>query len=340
MKPWLWLPPRVAHALSPWGVQLYSALSSAHSDSSWNSFSWCGLTFQNRLGIAGGVDKGADLLHCWENIGCGFAEVGTVTVHPQKPNPGKILDRSLVDQALWNKMGFPSDGVEDFYFNLRDFKNSQNLNQPQKTPFPIFANIGKNRSTTNAEAFLDYIQLMQKLESMCDSFVLNISSPNTKGLRELATPKYLKEFLNPIVQARAKLTHPRPLLLKLSPDLAESEILQILETACEEGIDGFVLTNTTLSRETHKKFPDEGGVSGLPLQKLSLQALKLASKYLKSVNTHSHNNKLLISVGGVMTAQDVFERIELGADLVQVYSALIFSGPGFFKSTAKEAHGK
>lgn len=328
MKPWLWLPPKIAHDLSPWGLRFYSAFSKSF-NFEWNSFSWRHLHFKNRLGIAGGVDKSADLLSCWEKIGCGFVEVGTVTVRAQKANSGEIIDRSIVDQALWNKMGFPSYGAEEFYFNLRDFKNQSEL--------PIFANIGKNRTTPNSEAALDYIELIQKLEPVCDAFVLNISSPNTKGLRELSDPQYLKEFLQPITKARDSFCANTPLLLKLSPDLSESELVQILATACQEGLDGFILTNTTLARNTQKKFSPEGGVSGLPLKKLSLQALKTAQSYLKTNGyTQGQNKKLLISVGGVMTAQDVFERIELGADLVQVYSALVFFGPRFFSDVANK----
>lgn len=263
-------------------------------------------------------------------MGCGFAEVGTVTPRPQKANSGVIVDRSIEDQALWNKMGFPSNGLEDFYFNLRDFKHH--------SQFPVFSNIGKNRTTPNSEASLDYIELMQRLTEVSDLFVLNISSPNTKGLRELAQPDYLNDFLNPIINFNKKLSKPKPLLLKLSPDLSEEELIIILNTACEIGIDGFVLTNTTLSRSTSKQFPSEGGVSGLPLKTLSLTALTIAANYLKTKGyTQGQNKKLLISVGGVMTAHDVFERIKLGADLVQVYSALTFSGPSFFRNVAEHA---
>lgn len=343
MKPWLWLPPKLAHDLSPWALRLYSSFSSSENAEqfAWNSFSWNGIHFKNPLGIAGGVDKAAELLSVWQKIGCGFIEAGTVTPQLQKSNPGKIMDRSLEDQALWNKMGFPSYGVEDFYFNLKSYKEDP-------LALPVFANIGKNRDTPNSEAYMDYVQLMTRLYPGCDAFVLNISSPNTKGLRDLANPEYLKTFLQPVVEAREELkaifTLNRPLLLKLSPDLEESDLCQIVDIACQEKIDGFILTNTTLARTTKYHFPKEGGVSGLPLRALSLKALKIVVEHLKSSSTNitSLNNpkKLIISVGGVMTASDVFERINLGADLVQVYSSLIFSGPRFFKDVSKEARGR
>lgn len=331
MKPWLVLPAQLAHDLSPLGLQVY-ALFNRIPTPSWKPFVWNGIVFKNRLGIAGGVDKNGDLLGVWNSIGCGFVEIGTVTPTLQLANPGKILDRSLTDQALWNQMGFPSAGADDVFYNLRNFKT--------QTPLPLFVNIGKNRTTANEDAHKDYSFLMQKFYSVADAFVVNISSPNTKGLRDLAKPENLNAFLNPIARTRSMLAQEhglsKPVVLKLSPDLNEDDLKSIIDTAVRTKIDGFVLTNTTLERKTSKKFPDSGGISGKPVQQLSKKALQIVCSHLGQ----EKSKNLIISVGGVMTAEDVFERIELGADLVEVYTTLIFEGPGFFKKVAKKINGK
>lgn len=325
LKPWLWLPPKLAHDLSPIAVELYSSLNKGPT-AVWNSFSWNNLHFKNRLGLAGGVDKNADHTIAWQNLGCGFIEIGTVTPLAQKPNTGVIFDRSIKDQALWNKMGFPSAGADEVYYNLRSAKENLHI--------PLFVNIGKNRSTSNENASEDYQFLLERFSSVADAFVINISSPNTKGLRDLAKPELLSKFLKPIVQKKIELNCQKPILIKLSPDLSSDDLKTTLDTSIASEIDGFILTNTTLSRETEKKFSDEGGISGKPLSDLAKLSLKTAISHLGTEKT----KKLVISVGGVMTAEDVFERIDIGADLVEVYSALIFSGLNFFRKVEKAAH--
>ena len=331
MKPWLWLPPQLAHDLSPLALQLYSLINRGPTPA-WNSFAWNKIVFKNRLGLAGGVDKNGDLLNVWEHIGCGFVEIGTVTPDYQKSNPGKIMDRSLEDVALWNKMGFPSLGASEVFYNIKNFKDHSLL--------PVFVNIGKNRITENDKAHLDYIALLQRFYSVADAFVVNISSPNTTGLRELAKPESLNKFLKPLLKARNELNQElaeKPIVLKLSPDLESDDIKRIIDTSLENKLDGFVLTNTTLNRDGLKKqFPSEGGVSGKPLQAASKKALQIVSAHLNS----EKSKKLIISVGGVMTADDVFERIEMGADLVEVYTALIFEGPNFFRRVSGQFNGK
>ncbi|MBC7421419.1 MAG: quinone-dependent dihydroorotate dehydrogenase [Bdellovibrio sp.] len=324
MKPWLWLPPKLAHDLSPLGIDLYSLLHPERTPI-WSSFTWKNLVFKNRLGLAGGVDKNADHLPAWVRLGCGFVEIGTVTPTAQKPNPGKIFDRSIEDSALWNKMGFPSAGAADVFYNLKNFKADSQL--------PIFINIGKNRATPNDMAHVDYVSLVQHFHSIADAFVVNISSPNTMGLRDLAKPEALELFLKPLATSQNQLANKKPILLKLSPDLETDDLKRVIDTSVKFGIDGFVLTNTTLSRTTQKSFPNEGGISGKPLQQQSKMALKLAIAHLGSEKA----KKLVVSVGGVMTAEDVFERISLGADLVEVYTTLIFSGLNFFRKVAAKA---
>lgn len=343
LKPWLWLPPKLAHDLSPLAVEFYSLLQSYTQDLSanlpaksrtpeWDSFIWRNIEFKNRLGLAGGVDKNADHVKAWKNLGCGFIEIGTVTPLPQNPNPGKIFDRSIQDQAIWNKMGFPSAGADEVFYNLQVLK----AEQAAKQSVPLFINIGKNRQTSNEQAHLDYNFLLEKFYPIADVFVINISSPNTKGLRDLANKEFLEAFLKPIFQQKAKLDSAqhclKPILLKLSPDLDADSLKRILDISIK--VDGFVLTNTTLSRNTIKPFSIEGGLSGKPLAEQSKLSLKTAVEHLGS----EKSKKLIISVGGVMTAEDVFERIALGADLVEVYTALVFSGLNFFRKVGKAAH--
>lgn len=325
MKPWLWLPPKLAHDLSPFAVQAYSQFFKKGTPE-WSSFTWKNMHFKNRLGLAGGVDKNGENLPAWQKLGCGFIELGTVVPLPQEPNPGKIFDRSIEDEALWNKMGFPSYGAEEAFYNLRNFKTESQL--------PVLVNIGKNRHTLNEFAANDYVYLVEKFNELADAFVVNISSPNTKGLRDLANRESLEAFLKPIAAVKAELKSEKPILLKLSPDMETEDLKRIMDISLQNEIDGFVLTNTTLSRATAKAFPIEGGLSGKPVSELSKTALKTAVGHLGSEKT----KKLIISVGGVMTTDDVFERLSLGADLVEVYSTLIFSGLNFFRKVEDAAH--
>ncbi len=319
IRPWLLLPPKWAHDLGPWALPLIANLF-AKKENSWNSKKWRGLHFRNPLGLAGGVDKSGDSLLAWQKLGVGFLEVGTITPLPQKANPGKILDRDISQKAVWNKMGFPNAGVEHLQKKLTKIKNQITV--------PLFINIGKNRTTPNESASADYVFCMQALFSYADAFVINISSPNTTDLRELLKKENLKKFLQPIVDQKNQLPQKKPLLLKLSPDMEESSLLEALETSLELDLDGWILTNTTLSRPANISFPTEGGLSGAPLKTLSLKNLKVAADFLKT----KKGDRLLISAGGIDSADDVQKRLQAGADLVQLYSALIFQGPRLFQS--------
>lgn len=316
MKPWLLIPPSWAHDLAPLALPFYALLNGKQTPA-WRSFTWRGLDFKNPLGIAGGVDKNAENLKEWWSLGCGFVEVGTVTPKPQLPNPGKILDRDKANFSLWNRMGFPSHGADEVFFNLTSYAPNYRT--------PIFVNIGKNRDTSNEEALNDYSLLIDKFRPVADAFVVNISSPNTKGLRDLQSRENLERLIAPIVN---KVSHyqPTPVLVKLSPDLGEEALADAVLQCHEVGVDGFVLTNTTLSRHAGCSYPAEGGMSGKPLAELSKKALKVAQDALGS----KRQGKLLVSVGGMMTPEDVVQRLNDGADLVQAYSALSFHGPKFF----------
>ena len=319
-----WLPASSAHDLAP---LLFKCLSVYHRSyqREWSPLKWQDLYFPNPLGIAGGVDKNAFNVTDWWKFGVGFIEVGTVTPKPQSPNPLPYIMRDVQSQTLWNKLGFPNKGSEMVKKRLLKLK------RPYLTP--LFLNIGKNRDTPEDKAFQDYIHLVQTFEGLVDGFVINISSPNTKGLRQLLSSDKLKAFLSPIVDTAKNMTTCR-LFLKLSPDMAEADFFHAIDLGLKMGLSGFVLTNTTLDRPEGSLYPPEGGLSGTFLRDKSLKMLKLADQFCK--DRRERKGRILISVGGVMTAKDVIERLECGADLVQVYTALVFEGPLFFHKVAQK----
>lgn len=320
VRPWLWLPPKLAHDFAPYALPLWSQLFGSGETPTWRSHKWNDLEFKNPLGIAGGVDKNAQCVEPWWRLGCGFLEIGTITPEPQRANAGQVILRNTADLALWNKLGFPSHGVKAVKSRLSQLK------RPYKTP--LFANIGKNRTTSNQEAHKDYEHLVRELEDIVDAFVINISSPNTPGLRHLADKESLVTLVSACRQARQKDT---PLLLKLSPDMKPESLCEALDTALEHGVSGFILTNTTTQRDTASSFPAEGGVSGQPLKKISIENLNHATRYLQTKYDQSKlDQPLIISAGGVLNCDDVHERLNSGAHLVQVYTAIVFNGPMFF----------
>lgn len=321
IRPWLWVSPALAHKLSPPFLNGLHLLTPSTKPPEWRPLDWRGLHFPNRLGVAGGVDKDARNVKAWWSFGAGFLEVGTITPQPQPGNTPPVVDRDVNQQAVWNRLGFPSEGVAKVKSRLAK------LPIPHRTP--LFANIGKNASTPLDQAHNDYILLLEQLRGLVDGFVINISSPNTKGLRELLKPEKLTDFLSPIMHSMPKVHD--PVLLKLSPDMEDDELERVLEISLALGMDGWILTNTSQSIRDNLKFPKEGGVSGQPLATRSREVLKRAIQILGD----RRRDKLLVSVGGILTAEDVIERLEIGADLVQVYSALIFQGPTFFKQVAK-----
>ncbi|MFP5519828.1 MAG: quinone-dependent dihydroorotate dehydrogenase [Bdellovibrionia bacterium] len=320
MRVWTILPPKWAHDLSPFFLPTIANFYAGPTPV-WKSFSWRGMHFANPLGLAGGVDKDARSLQSWYRLGAGFVEVGTVTPLPQGPNQGTILDRDLKLNALWNKMGFPSAGSDVVLKNLQQWQ--------KPFPIPVWINIGKNRQTPNESAVQDYLFNLRHFQAVADAFVVNISSPNTQGLRELQKPENLKKLLLPLTTEAGKFN--KPLLLKLSPDMDQSLLTETLLCAVECQVDGFVLTNTTLARTPEMRFPQEGGVSGAPLKEKSLAALQIAQSCLGQ----KRKDLLLVSCGGILSPEDVTERLHLGADLVEIYSALVLQGPSFFRKVAK-----
>lgn len=322
LRPWLWISSEWAHDLAPKVLPLAALLSGSRM--SYRPFTWSGLTFSNPIGIAGGADKTGDSLISWQKLGAGFLEVGTITPKAQTQNPGKIMARDIPRENLWNKMGFPSPGTMYALTRLQTIK--------PKLQVPLFVNIGKNRTTPNESAANDYIHCLENLESVADTFVVNISSPNTKGLRDLLQPDSLTAFLKPIVTAAQRLPKSKPLLLKLSPDMSDGELSTCLSISRDLGIDGWIVTNTTLDRSIAKNFPEDGGVSGRALTERSREVLKKTMAHLGS----DKRGKLVVSVGGISDAQEIKTRLDLGADLVQMYSALVFQGPFLINKCLKQ----
>lgn len=286
----------------------------------WNPLNWNNLVFHNRLGIAGGVDKDGIGLKGWQSAGAGFLEIGTITPEPQPGNSGRRVARDFKFQALWNRLGFPSHGVE---------KVAERLSRFRRGSTPLFANIGKNASTPLDSAHLDYLRLADRLSLLVDGFVINISSPNTVGLRELLQPSRLRDFLAPLSERFRQLR--QRWLLKLSPDMTEDELSKVLEISLAAGVDGWVITNTSLECRENLRFPEGGGVSGRPLASRSENVLRSTLRMLGP----QRKGRLIVSVGGILEPEDVQRRLEIGADLVQVYAALIFSGPFFFQQVAQ-----
>ncbi len=318
MKFWKHISPKLAHEAASVFFNCYAEFCDSK-PAEWSPLSWKGLSFPNRCGAAGGFDKNGDLLTALPRLGAGFLEVGTVTPLPQGPNPGKILDRDWETQSVWNKMGFPNDGSREIALTLAHAK-------PLGTP--VFVNIGKNRSTSLEDAWKDYVSLRKDFAELADAFVLNISSPNTQGLRNLLKPENLSDFLKKIFQESPSI---QPTLLKLSPDLSTNQLQEILLCSVEAGIHGFILTNTTLSRWPNCPYPVEGGVSGAPLAERSKEMLSQSLEFLGQYR----KNLLLVSAGGILNPENVRERLQMGADLVQIYSGLVFYGPSFFRDTAR-----
>ena len=322
-KIWLWFPPQWIYFLAPLFLKIYRRLFSTPI-LYWKPFTWKHLYFPNPLGIAGGIDKNAEHIQDWWALGAGLCEVGTVTPKNQKPNSSKILDRSLKHLSLWNYMGFPNKGA------LFVKKQLQSLPKTKKTP--VFINIGKNRDTSLEHALEDYKKLIEELHPFADLFVINISSPNTKDLRTLFDENNLVTFLSKLKKFSNHLNPKIPLILKLSPDETKEDFFRIIDQSLEVDLDGWCLSNSTSKRIVPNLFPSHGGVSGKLLQKESLALLNQLKNYLDQKKIQ---NKLIVSCGGVLTPQDVLERLEQGAHLVQVYSALVFNGPGFFKQVSK-----
>jgi dihydroorotate dehydrogenase len=276
-----------------------------------------GLTFPSPVGVAAGLDKDAEHFDGLAALGFGFVEVGTLTPRPQASNPPPILTRVLRDRALLNRMGFPNKGAEAAARRLAD----------RRSAVIVGANVGKNRETAIADAAADYADAARALAPHADYLVLNVSSPNTPGLRDLQSVANLR----PLIEAVTRAVADRPVLIKISPDMSDEDIDVVADLALELGLAGIVATNTTLSRDdlttpadelARSAWPEGGGVSGAPLKRRSLEVLR-------RLRARAGDRLVLVSVGGIETADDVWERLLAGATLVQVYTGFIYGGPGW-----------
>lgn len=279
-----------------------------------------GLKFKNRIGLAAGFDKDAKLYQELSNFGFGFIEIGTLTPKPQDGNPKKRLFRLKKDQAIINRMGFNNGGVKDAVTRLKQNKNVL-----------IGGNIGKNKNTSNENAIADYEYCFEELFDFVDYFAVNVSSPNTPNLRELQEKEPLTKLLLSLQNNPKQLQKPKPILLKIAPDLTENQLLDIIEIVQTTKIDGVIATNTTIARDNllSENQNEIGGLSGKPLLNKSTEIIKFLSK-------NSNNSFVIMGVGGIHSPDDAIEKLEAGAKLIQLYTGFIYEGPALIKKINKK----
>lgn len=284
-----------------------------------------GLRFKNPIGLAAGFDKDGKYIRELAALGFGYIEVGTVTPKPQAGNDKPRLFRLKEDQALINRMGFNNEGVDALVNQLKTV---------QRNGIIIGGNIGKNKATPNEDAAADYLYCFEKLYPYVDYFVVNISSPNTPGLRELQEKKPLSDLITALENKNKEHTIYRPILLKIAPDLSEGQLNDIVDIMEETGIAGVIATNTTIERSNLTSSSQDiatigaGGLSGLPLRDRATQVIK----HLRGKLSVS---KVIIGVGGIHSAHGAKEKLEAGADLIQLYTGFIYEGPALINSIKK-----
>lgn len=282
----------------------------------WPAVERFGLKFPGPIGLAAGFDKNALAVEPLESLGFGFIEVGTVTLRPQVGNPKPRLFRLEEDLALLNRMGFNNDGSDAVASRLSKLR----------CKCPIGVNIGRNKDVANEDAVEDYVKVFEIVAPHADYVAINVSSPNTPGLRNLQEAGLLDRLLAALSSSNRELSAPKPIMVKLSPDLDEDQIHEIADVCLSNEVSGIIATNTTLSRSglktQGKLLYEEGGISGRPLGKLSNQVIS-------TLYRHLGKRIAIIGVGGIMSAQDAFEKIASGASLLQVYTGFIYGGPSF-----------
>lgn len=283
-----------------------------------------GLKFKNPVGLAAGFDKNALWIDELSSLGFGFIEIGTVTPKAQAGNDKPRLFRLVEDEAIVNRMGFNNEGSQHAAEQLKRRKSS----------LIIGGNIGKNKLTPNEQATQDYELAFEDLYPYVDYFVVNVSSPNTPGLRALQDKEPLSALLLRLKDLNAQKPKQKPILLKIAPDLTDSQLDDIIEIVATTKIDGIIATNTTIERQPLTTSAAEiaaigaGGLSGKPLKKRSTEVIRYLHK-------HSGGSFPIIGVGGIYTAADAIEKLEAGASLVQVYSGFIYEGPAIVKKICK-----
>lgn len=288
-----------------------------------------GLTFPNRVGLAAGYDRNADYILALASLGFGFIEVGTVTPDPCSGRPRPRLFRLVKERGIINRFGFANNGLTDMLQRLRQVKFNGVLG----------VNIVKNVTTSNEHAVDDYITLLNAVYPYVDYIAINISSPNTAGLRELQGGQYLSHLLTTLKARQAALEKEQnryvPLVVKVAPDLSQEDIEEMSAVFLHCEIDGVIVTNTALARETVKDNPlsvEQGGLSGAPI-------FELATSKLAAFKEALGEKVPLIGVGGIMSAEDALKKRQAGADLVQLYTGLIYQGPGLVHAVAARLKG-
>ena len=265
-----------------------------------------GRTFYNPVGLGAGFDKNATMIRGIQILGFGFTEIGTVTPKPQAGNPKPRMFRHVEEESIQNAMGFNNDGA---------YKVVKRLKKRYPFSTPIGINIGKNKITPEKEAINDYTHLIKAFNGLGDYFVINISSPNTPGLRDLQNEAFITKLF-----AEAKALTDMPILLKIAPDMSEEDAVALTKLAVEKGADGIIATNTTIDYSLVKHPKEIGGISGAVLKEKSFKIFEAIAKELYGKTT-------LISVGGIDSAQEAYKRIKAGASLVQILSGIVFHGP-------------
>ena len=338
LKPFLFaLSPEGAHRLT---FQLLD-LAEAFPPTRWLLRSWfcledkrlekkvMGLQFPNAVGLAAGFDKDGKHIAGLALLGFGFIEVGTVTPIAQDGNPRPRLFRLPKDNALINRMGFNNEGLDGLVERLKKWRKTAPSN-----PLIIGGNIGKNKLTPNEVAADDYLICFEKLFPWVDYFVVNVSSPNTPGLRELQEKEPLTRLLDLLQEKNRALKLPKPILLKIAPDLSDLQLDDIADIVQSTGLAGIIATNTTVSRAGLKTDESQiaaigmGGLSGVPMR-------ERASNVIRYLREKLGQDAVIIGVGGIDSAQSAQEKLDAGADLVQVYTGLIYEGPGLVRRILK-----
>lgn len=279
-----------------------------------------GITFPNPVGLAAGMDKNAMALPAWEALGFGFAEIGTVTALPQPGNPKPRLFRYPLQQALINRLGFNNEGCEAVATRLEGLRASGRWPR-----IPVGINIGKSKVTAAEDAHLDYLVSFKRLRGLEDYFVINVSSPNTPGLRDLQSTEALGRIIRTLRDWEG--SSRTPLFVKVAPDLAEEDLVAVVQLAEREQLAGLIATNTTIDHSSIPVGSDQtGGLSGPPVRPRSLASLR---------TIRAHTNLPVIACGGIGDPESARERLDAGADLLQVYTAFIYQGPALLRKLAK-----
>lgn len=314
------LPPEAAHAITLTALNAAARIGAMPSYAVESSpIRLLGLSFPNRLGVAAGLDKNGTCIDGLGKLGFGFIEVGTVTPRPQSGNAKPRLFRLIEDRALINRMGFPNDGVQILRRRIKE----------RRFTGICGVNIGKNADTPLPDAARDYVECLNAVYDCADYVAINVSSPNTAGLRSLQSGDSLRGLLDAVIDARTVLEREHrhvPILVKLAADLSDDELVDAVRAARGCGIDGLIATNTTLSREGLRShnIAQSGGLSGMPLRPRALHAVQC-------IRAEVGSNFPIIGVGGIGSADDAVAMRNAGADLLQIYTGLVYRGPGLIR---------